>query len=282
MEKTLPIKKNAMKPTVIAALVLSTLCPLGAQDSGTTAKVPPPRPPFIKRVPLPAAWTITFTRPAADEMVDLVAFKKFLKSTVGDNVEMIKSIDQLNEPIAKPMIRTLDCTRTADFTKESAKFSDDTSQTTYIFSIARITKHVAYDGLIRNRRDHSVVTYSPDFTDADFAGFEWLSAETYKGVQSVMGRECYFFTDEVESEDSKMLQTSGMIPADTKDSNFTARAFIDIKTRLPVVLQRGEETRVFAMAKPAAADLVLPAEVTMEIRDWKAELTSATSAAPPP
>ncbi len=281
MEKTLQIRKNAMKPTVIAAFIFSILSPLGAQESSAT-KVPPPKPPFIKRVTLPAAWTITFTRPAADETVDLVALKKFLKATVGADPKLQKSIDEINEPIAKPMIRTLVCTRTTDFTKESSKFSDETTQTTYIFNIARITKHIAYDGLIRNRRDQSVVTYSPDFTDADFAGFDWLSAENYKGVQSVMGHECYFFSDEVESEDSKMLKASGMKPADAKDSKFTARAFIDIKTRLPVVLQRGEETRVYAMAKPAAADLVLPAEVTMEIRDWKAELTSATSAAPPP
>lgn len=282
MEKTSQSRKNAMKPAAIAAFFLSALCPLGAQDNGSASKVPPPQPPFIKRVNLPAAWTIAFTRPAADEMVDLVALKKFLKESMGDNAEILKSLDEIKEPIAKPMIRTLDCTRTTDFTKEASKFSDDTTQTTYIFSIARITKHVAYDGLIRNRRDQSVVTYSPDFTKADFAGFDWLSTENYKGVQSVMGRECYFFSEEVESEDSKMLKATGMKPADAKDSRFTARAFIDIKTRLPVVLQRGEETRVYAMAKPAAADLVLPPEVTMEIRDWKAELTSATTAAPPP
>ena len=202
MEKTSQSRKNAMKPAAIAAFFLSALCPLGAQDNGSASKVPPPQPPFIKRVNLPAAWTIAFTRPAADEMVDLVALKKFLKESMGDNAEMLKSLDEIKEPIAKPMIRTLDCTRTTDFTKEASKFSDDTTQTTYIFSIARITKHVAYDGLIRNRRDQSVVTYSPDFTKADFAGFDWLSTENYKGVQSVMGRECYFFSDEVESEDS--------------------------------------------------------------------------------
>jgi hypothetical protein len=270
-----------MKPTVVATFFFAVLCPLGAQES-TTSKVPPPKPPFIKRVTLPAAWTITFTRPAADEMVDVAALKKFLKETMGADSKILKNMDQLNEPIAKPMIRTLLCTRTTDFTKEEANFSDNTTQTTYIFSIARISKHVAYDGLIRSRRDHSVVTYSPDFTDADFTGFDWLNAENYKGVQSVMGRECYLFSDEVESEDSKLLNASGMKPAGAEAYKFTARAFIDIKTRLPVVLQRGEETRVFAMVQPAAADLVLPAEVTMEIRDWKAELTAATTAAPPP
>lgn len=44
-----------MKPNLIAAFFFAVLCPLDAQDSGTTAKVPSPKPPFIKRVTLPAA-----------------------------------------------------------------------------------------------------------------------------------------------------------------------------------------------------------------------------------
>jgi len=78
----------------------------------------------------------------------------------------------------------------------------------------------------------------------------------------------------VHADDQRQLDVGGARRAgDERDRARDRRA---------VVLQRGEETRVYAMAKPAAADLVLPAEVTMEIRDWKAELTAATTAAPPP
>lgn len=260
-------------------VLLATALPLVAQAEGTD-KISPPKAPFINRLTLPAAWTIAFTRPAEDEMVDVAALKKFVESTMGADSALAKSLSELKEPIAKPMIRTLEVTRTLDFAKEASTFSDKTTQTTYIFNVARITKHVAYDGLIRNRADQSVVTFSPDFAVADFAGFGWLSPENYKGVQTVQGRQCYFFTADIEPEDAQLLAARGLNRGEIE--KLPAKAFIDVETKLPVVLQRGQETRIFTIGKPKPADLTLPPDVAAEINAWRAELTSATRAAPPP
>lgn len=265
-----------MKNILPVILSIVALCPLFAQES----QIPPPKAPFINRLTLPAAWTITFTRPAEDETVDVAALKKFVESSMGSDSALAKSLSELKEPIAKPMIRTLEVTRTLDFAKEASTFSDKTTQTTYIFNVARITKHVAYDGLIRNRADQSVVTFSPDFAVADFAGFGWLSPENYKGVQTVQGRQCYFFTADIEPEDAQLLAARGLNRGEIE--KLPAKAFIDVETKLPVVLQRGQETRIFTIGKPKPADLTLPPDVAAEINAWRAELTSATRAAPPP
>lgn len=265
-----------MKKIIPVLLSVIAFYPLQAEESQT----PPPKPPFINRLTLPAAWTITFTRPAAEETVDIEALKKFVESSMGADSAVLKSLVALKDPIAKPMIRTLEVTRTLDFAKEVSKFSDETDQTTYIFNVARISKHVSYDGLIRSRSDQSVVTFSPDFSVADFAGFDWLKLENYQGVQIVQGRPCYLFTAEIQPEDAKLLAGAGLTKGG--ESKDTVRAFIDVETKHPVILQRGEETRIFTIGTPKPGDLILPSEIAAEISDWKSQLTSATRAAPPP
>ena len=266
-----------MKPTLVYAILLGALShPLFAE----TAQYPIPTPPFIARASLPAAWTITFARPAEDEVVDMEALKKFIASSLGEDSEMLKKLDEMKDPIAKPMIRTVAVTRTVNFTKETATFSDETTQTDYIFNIARITKHVAYDGLIRSRRGLDVSTSSPDYATTDFSGFEWLKPGNYKGVQTVQNRPCYVFEAEIETEAAKLAASMGNSAGSPEKT--TARAFINVESKLPVALQLGRENRVYAFRKPSPADLNLPPEVAAEIKDWKAELTSATKAAPPP
>lgn len=266
-----------MKPALICAILLgAAIRPMPAQN----AQYPDPSPPFVARATLPAAWTITFARPAEDEVVDMAALKKLVASSMGENSEMLKKMDEWKDPIARPMIRTVAVTRTIDFTKEFATFSDKTDQTAYIFNVARITKHVAYDGLIRSRRNMDVSSYSPDYSDTDFSGFEWLKPANYKGVQTVKGMPCYFFESDIETEQAKLAASMGNKP--DGETKTTARAFIAVENKMPVALQLGKENRVYAFGKPATADLELPAEVAAEIKDWKAELISATKAAPPP
>jgi hypothetical protein len=271
-----------MKPKIFLKLLwllLVSVSPVLAQSEEDT-RIPPPKPPFIARVSVPSAWTITFTRPASEETIDLDALRKFAESSGGPEASSLEYLNDIKEPIAKPMVRILRVTRSRDFTKEVAKFSDESEETAYIFNVARIYRHTDYEGLIRSRRDQSVASISPNFSVADFAGFDWLSHKNYKGVQKVLDRTCYFFEDEIETEQVKMATSMGNTP--DGETKTTARAFINVESKLPVALQLGRENRVYAFGKPSPADLNLPPEVAAEIKDWRAELTSATKAAPPP
>ena len=240
-------------------------------SSGQVEKIDPPKEPFLNRVSIPGAWTVTFTRPAEDEVVDMEGVLKLM----GAAAEPLKP-GSPKVVVAKPMVRTLTVTRTTDFAKEAVKFSDETTQTSYIFNVARVTKHVSYQGLIRSRTDSDVSTYSPNFANADFTGFEWLSAKNFKGVQDLQGRKCYVF------EDEQVVPTSALMPKKEDDPKVLTRAFIDMDTKLPVALQLGKESRVYAFGSPNPADLVLPAEIAAEIQSWRAQLLSAAKAAPPP
>ena len=245
--------------------------------SSEDAKLPPPTEPFIKKVPLPGAWTITFTRPAEEETVDMAEIRKLMITSLGPDSPIVKSLEN-SKPFAKPMVRTMVVTKTSDFAKEAVKYSDETTQTSYVFNVARITKHIAFDGLIRSRTAAEIGSYTPNYTKEDFQGFEWLSLKNYKEIQPVQGRPCYVFESEQESAPNPLFAAD----KSTKDSPKLYRAYIDVETKLPVALQTGKETRVYAFSPPTAADLTLPPEVLAEIKDWRAELISATQAAPPP
>jgi len=81
-----------------------------------------------------------------------------------------------------------------------------------------------------------------DLSKTDFPGFEWIGPKDYAGVQKVMNRECLVFHR-----------------ADGEE----ATAYVDAATRYPVVLKRGNETRLYEFQK--APQIALPAEIQKEL-----------------
>jgi hypothetical protein len=77
----------------------------------------------------------------------------------------------------------------------------------------------------------------PDFRRVDFPDMDWVSSQTYAGVESVGGRQCLIF----------------------KKNNMTA--WIDLESRLPVQWQQGGEIRTFQQLPPPTEPLVLPPKI---------------------
>lgn len=77
----------------------------------------------------------------------------------------------------------------------------------------------------------------PNYMAIDFPDMEWVSPETYHGVQTIEGRKCLVFT---------------------KDD---MTAWVDAQSRLPVQWQKAGETRTFKQLSPPTEMLVLPPEI---------------------
>jgi hypothetical protein len=84
-----------------------------------------------------------------------------------------------------------------------------------------------------------------DLSKGDFEGFAWISAENYKGLSMVNGKNCLLFSGSTGNEAGFPIEVS---------------AVIDLKTRLPVSLddEQGEFTYEF---KTVADTLTLPENV---------------------
>ena len=241
-------------------------------------EIPPPVPPFIARVTIPAAWTVTFSRPAEDERAGTSKINKLTLESAGPG--LLESPAKANEIISIPVIRVLNVTRSTAFTREIETYSDGTTLTSYIFNVARISKHLTYNGLIRSRKGPLNARYSPDYSALDFTGLDWLSPNNYKGVQALQNVLCYVFESEIAIEETPGPVDMGISPSGA--SKVTARACISVDTKLPVSLQIGSETRIYQFGKPSQEDLTYPSEVAAEIEAWRAELTSATRPPSPP
>jgi hypothetical protein len=103
-----------------------------------------------------------------------------------------------------------------------------------------------------------------DYSKTDFPGFEWISKKNYLGVQEMAGRQCLVFKDSVSdlSEDAIAVaeenpEGAPKIPVRRSPT----AAWIDLETRLPVVLQKGDRKSAFVFGPTPAAMLTLPPKI---------------------
>ncbi len=83
-----------------------------------------------------------------------------------------------------------------------------------------------------------------DLSQTDFPGFEWIKKEDYAGIHKVLGRECIMYRRSGEGEQMT--------------------AYVDLRTRFPVVLRKGSETRVYEFHRPPAINL--PGEIQADFK----------------
>jgi hypothetical protein len=155
--------------------------------------------------------------------------------------------------------------------------------------------------------------YTANFAISDFAGLDWISPQTYAGIQKVMGRDCILFRGKVNPQPAG-IQTETKLSADraalvaaraayytsnisasgggqpagatSPNGNLTtevnAVACIDLETRLPVAVTFGQETRTYVFGQPPTAPLALPAAYATALSAYQRHITnlSRASAAP--
>ena len=100
-----------------------------------------------------------------------------------------------------------------------------------------------------------------DFSKTDFPGLEWVTPNDYVGTSKVMGRDCILFSK-----------------TDPEKPQFTFVAHVDMQTRLPVLLQKDNEIRVYQFGAPPQAMLALPRDLQQDLerrakeREWMARM----------
>ncbi|XHR27152.1 MAG: hypothetical protein ACFUZC_14495 [Chthoniobacteraceae bacterium] len=141
------------------------------------------------------------------------------------------------------------------------------------YTVIPTTKQCVTADLAAFQRGVASADYYTDYSQTDFPGMEWVSEKNYVRSLKYMGRDCLVFQDTLSlytAEELKELQKdrngkkrASFNPADYQ---IPVLAYVDSQTRLPVLLQRGSELRVYRFAAPPAAMLKPPAEVLQNIK----------------
>jgi len=127
--------------------------------------------------------------------------------------------------------------------------------------------------------------YSVDFATADFAGLDWVSAITYSGMAKYQGRDCIQFTGEVSPLNPKAREEEAIaigqaiafgqpVPHELK---VPAVAYIDLETRLPLVVMFGKEKRIYQYGTPPATELTLPPELANAVKEREKQMKRLSS-----
>jgi hypothetical protein len=139
---------------------------------------------------------------------------------------------------------------------------------------------------------------SPDYVTSDFSGLEWISPSTFTGIQSFGGRKVIVFTGSVCDKSAtdlaiikngvdrqraeEMLSHKLISKAfDPNDYKVPAVAYIDLETRLPLILKYGNLTRSYQYRFPSQSVLTLPPDAVKAVsgfEKYKAALSRGPAA----
>ena len=132
--------------------------------------------------------------------------------------------------------------------------------------------------------------YSVNFTAADFAGLDWVSAETYSGVTKYQGRDCMIFKSNVSPLEglAQKLEAAAIEQARALGHHVANAvrvpvvAYIDLDTRLPIYAEFGKQKRNYQYGTPLTAPIVLPTQVADPAKDYEQRLHKLSAPASRP
>jgi hypothetical protein len=110
--------------------------------------------------------------------------------------------------------------------------------------------------------------YSQDYANADFSGFDWLSKKNFRGKTHCQGRDCYYWSNlfrPTRTGGMDLLDANAPPPASSSGGVYSARAYLDAKTLLPVMLQKGPEVRIYQFGTPPTVTQELPADFAKQL-----------------
>ena len=235
--------------------------PLCAQDS----KIPPlPPGPLLKRAPDYSTWTVTFEgHPLEDKE----------PSKTGATGE--------SDPKDKrPVTKVSTVTKTGSTILEQNVEADGQRHQVWHVSGIRI---VSVPGIPNP-------TVSPDyggsdivsinFASTDFAGLDWISPSTYAGIVKYQGSDCIVFKGTVspltaldQIREREAIEQSRAFGQSVPDAlKVRAAAYIDVQTRLPLMVIFGEEKRIYQYGAAPTAPLALPQELTNLVSEYAQQI----------
>jgi hypothetical protein len=134
--------------------------------------------------------------------------------------------------------------------------------------------------------------YSVNFGSSDFAGLDWISAETYQGKAKYQGRDVLIFEEKINplpADENRANAIENSIAAQAKFYNeqhgiksagaprtsdvklVPVVATIDLETRLPLLVTFGGQTRVYGYA-PLTSAIPIPADIAAAAANYQRRL----------
>jgi hypothetical protein len=259
---------------LIVASLLITGQASAQEPVGDPAKVLPP-PPWLNKAASLSHWVITYAQSTES-------------AATGES-----SSPENNNPESaqKTPPKTIEVTKTGKTILE--KISGSTGTETQIWR---------KDGFIlmksSEKKDWFIGSIPPsndpfqeaDYATVDFAGFAWISAQTFAGIQLLQGSKCLVFKDKVlalstpdvaarrdeadRAATEALLKNPNLAPTSAENTDLSkykvdVEADIDLKTRLPVSLKVGTETRTYKYFPPPDAELELPEDAQLALNKYK-------------
>jgi len=259
----------------IGIMFLSTLLSLPAQDQESSAQQMPTGP-LLKRVSAPSEWTVITQAAAPQPGV----------GNAGSGATGTPLNPANPAKPAKPKVITVIKDGKLIYEKTVNEHGDVIEA--WHTSAAMATRV--------NARDWTALPgvgsdfYHTDYSNSDFAGFDWISLNNFAGRGSVLGKKCLIFKSKVIIMDAEALRVArqkalnelvALHPddysisfKDVNDDQFkvAVEADIDEQTRLPVKLTyqtaEGTTTRTYTFQAPASS-LDLPPEAQQALNKYE-------------
>jgi hypothetical protein len=178
--------------------------------------------------------------------------------------------------------------KSGDTIYEQNKGSDGTVRQIWHIKGARVEK--GSDGPLNIGPDSGGGDiYSVNFQSSDFAGLDWLSADTYSGKLKYQGSDVIVFKQDVNPLRADVRKANENAAVDAKITAairaqrgekaiaiatpppvkmVPAVAYIDLKSRLPLIVTIGGEKRTYQYA-PLSQAIPMPPDVAKALSDYQ-------------
>ena len=225
-----------MKSLTLFSLVVLTLvgAPLAGAQTGAspTPRPTPPAPPYLNATPDFAAWTIAryIVPGVASQSADGV-LQSALKAPKPESVASVVKTGPLRHQTGK----------SKDGVQEDIWYERGSRVT-----MESVSKIPLFEGDVSTPKQPQ----GPDFPD-----FSWVAAGNFAGTQEYQGAVYLVFETQLTEGSERQAKEYGY-----KLSKTFNRAYINAVTRLPLLLQRGDNIQRYIFQSPPAAMLEVPRE----------------------
>jgi len=129
--------------------------------------------------------------------------------------------------------------------------------------------------------------YSINFAVSDFAGLDWISAQTYTGITQYHGRDCMIFNTSVSPLEGwrRRLEAAAIQQAKALGHQLAdavmvpATAYIDVATRVPLFVQFGGEKCTYQYGPAPKAKLQLPTQLAGPMKNYDQKIDALSAPA---
>jgi len=111
--------------------------------------------------------------------------------------------------------------------------------------------------------------------ETDFAEFEWITKDAFKGVVKVDDRECYLYEGVLPTIPSGNSPGSQAFDGGSKQP--VLKAWVDVNTRLPVAILSGQVLRKYSFEGSAGPAQELPVAFAQQLSKFYETLHKATN-----